>query len=264
MLPLSIRHALLLVVAAAGLLFLLPRQPDRAGTAVTTDAARRVPVLVELFTSEGCSSCPPADALLSELVRSQPVAGVRIVPLALHVDYWDRLGWKDPFASADFSARQTDYQRGFKRRGGYTPQMIVNGTREFVGSDRSAALAAIAAAGRERAGDFSDWLNATAGDPRLKSDDPLELLLAETEDGLHSKVVAGENEGRELLHDGVVRSLRPLAPVPLPAGFELARAIGGAGCAKAGGPSLRRILFIQAKVSHRVVAIEPELKAACG
>jgi hypothetical protein len=78
-------------------------------------------VLVELFTSEGCSSCPPADALLARLFETQPLAGVEIVPIELHVDYWDRLGWKDPFSAAAFSRRQEDYSKVFGPDRVYTP-----------------------------------------------------------------------------------------------------------------------------------------------
>ena len=106
----------------------------------------RTPILVELFTSEGCSSCPPADALLGRLLREQPVASADVVPLELHVDYWDRLGWKDPFAAKAYTDRQQAYARALKIEDVYTPQMVVDGRDGFVGSDLSEARKAIAAA----------------------------------------------------------------------------------------------------------------------
>jgi hypothetical protein len=101
------------------------------------------PILVELFTSEGCSDCPAADALLERLVATQPVDGAEIIGLGQHVDYWDRLGWKDRFSSAALTNRQQAYQTRFKTESIYTPQMVVDGSAEFVGSDASAARRAI-------------------------------------------------------------------------------------------------------------------------
>src|SRR5215203_5351918 len=102
------------------------------------DIARR-PVLVELFTSEGCSSCPPADKNLAFLENQQPVPQAEIITLAFHVDYWDRLGWKDRFSSPLFSRRQEIYSQALKLDSSYTPQMIVNGESQFVGSDSGKA-----------------------------------------------------------------------------------------------------------------------------
>jgi hypothetical protein len=106
-----------------------------------------VPVLIELFTSEGCSSCPPADEVLTRLVSAQPVAGAQIIALGEHVDYWDHLGWRDAFSSATFSRRQTEYaDRVFHSGNIYTPQLVINGRQEVVGSDYRGAVAAISKA----------------------------------------------------------------------------------------------------------------------
>src|SRR6267142_4441733 len=122
---------------------------DRVRAEAADGSAPRRMVLVELFTSEGCSSCPPADAVLSQLVARQPVAGVKVLALGEHVDYWDRLGWRDPFSSAAYSARQADYaSKAFHGGDIYTPQMVVNGREALVGSDYRAATAAIARAAR--------------------------------------------------------------------------------------------------------------------
>src|SRR5262245_229678 len=132
------RHLfVLLIVAGFG-----GRSWDVVGTETSPSPLRPqsaagapVPVLVELFTAEGCSSCPPADTLLEKLIASQPAAGVQIVGLGEHVDYWDRLGWKDRFSSAALTARQQKYADRSKGADIYTPQMVVDGQDAFVGSD---------------------------------------------------------------------------------------------------------------------------------
>jgi hypothetical protein len=174
----------------------------------------RIPVLVELFTSEGCSSCPPADALLMDLDLHQPVAGAEVIALGEHVDYWNELGWKDRFSSAEYTQRQERYASHFHLGSAYTPQMVVNGRTEFVGNDQSRAASVIGAAARQRStkaaiaigvsGDAVD-VNITNAGPR-----PLDVFLALTESDLSTQVGRGENHGRLLHHTAVVRDLRKL------------------------------------------------------
>src|SRR5271168_3144270 len=115
----------------------------------TSPNATRVPVLVELYTSEGCSDCPPADKLLTELEAKQPVDGAEIIVLGEHVDYWNNLGWNDRFSSAEITARQSQYSQAFNLDSIYTPQMIVDGRIQFVGSNGREALQSIAEAAQQ-------------------------------------------------------------------------------------------------------------------
>ncbi len=113
---------------------------------IVMSSAPRTPVLVELFTSEGCSSCPPADNALARLAQKQPVEGVELIALGFHVDYWDYIGWKDPYASPEYAQRQRRYVLDGDDNRLYTPQMIVDGARGFVGGeDEARAQAALAA-----------------------------------------------------------------------------------------------------------------------
>ena len=169
-------------------------------------------VLVELFTSEGCSSCPPADAVLARLHREQPVPGVQLIVLSEHVDYWNSLGWKDPFSAALFSDRQGQYSGHI-----YTPQAVVDGRADVLGSDERAIVRAVAAAGREPHGTLR--LTATPSGVRiavtgLSGHSDAEVMVAVVEDGLVSRVERGENAGRTLAHTAVVRALQRGGTIP--------------------------------------------------
>jgi|SRR5581483_6036553 len=175
-------------------------------------AATPTPVLVELFTSEGCSSCPPADQLLSRLADAAATDGALVIPLGEHVDYWDQLGWRDRFSSAAFTDRQQQYARRFAGDGPYTPQLVVDGRAECVGSDAATARKAIAKAAAAAHGTLTvtvadGRVRVTAANLPQKSDERAGIVLAITEDGLRSDVTRGENRGRRLTHAAVVRQL---------------------------------------------------------
>ena len=210
-----------LLILAGGVTALLPR------TGEAQAKPGDVPVIVELFTSEGCSSCPSADAALLNLAKTQPVPGANIIALGYHVDYWNRLGWRDQFSSSTFTARQGNYNTHFGNDSNYTPQAVVGGTAEFVGSDVREAKAQIAktAARLQKsatrisvvsAGNDSYTVTAT-GTAGVKNP---HLFVAVTETGLSTEVKAGENAGRHLAHVAVVRHLVSLdkttATVSLP------------------------------------------------
>ncbi len=206
-----------LIAAAAALAACVSFAPVQAAQPTPSQTT---PVVVELFTSEGCSSCPPADTLLSQYVKNTPVPGVEIIALGEHVDYWNHGGWADPFSSMQFSQRQSDYSNAFRLDSVYTPQIIVDGKAQLVGSDGEAAQLAIRRAARLPKAQVSV---AQAGGGRLAvhvghlpasaQNDPAEVYLAITEDSLHSSVGGGENAGRHLSHSAVVRELIPIGVV---------------------------------------------------
>jgi hypothetical protein len=176
----------------------------------------RVPVLVELFTSEGCSSCPPADALLASLDRDQPVEGAQVIAIGLHVDYFNQLGWKDAFSSGSFTARQQNYSGIFGPDSMYTPQIVVDGREAVIGSERDAVFAAIRSAARRDHLPVHITAQGSGGSVRLAMDLPaaprnaekIQVFAAITEDGLSSLVSRGENRGRTLHHAAVARTVK--------------------------------------------------------
>jgi len=186
-------------------------------------AVEPVPVVAELFTSEGCSSCPPADRLLQELDRTQPVAGARVIVLSDHVDYWNQLGWRDPFSLPQFSRRQEQYARVL---GGdvYTPEMVIDGREPVLGSDAAAVRKAILrAAGRSKAPVRivkvgADAAVAVSIPPLAKG--RADVWLATADESGRSSVNRGENSGRTLTHVAVVRRMAKVGSVGKSEGME--------------------------------------------
>lgn len=181
-------------------------------------------VVVELFTSEGCSSCPSAERMLASLEQTQPVPGVRVIALEEHVDYWNQLGWKDMFSSPQFRFRQNDYAKLFGVEEVYTPQMVVGGLAGFSGNSYEMAIKEIT----KRGAGLQDDLRLTtssnksnpsvvdlhvAGQSRGLSNKGALLYLAITESGIGSNVTRGENSGRYLKHASLVRSFGVIGTV---------------------------------------------------
>ncbi len=176
----------------------------------------RSPVVLELFTSQGCSSCPAAERVLSLLGRDESLK-LNIVPLAFHVDYWNEGGWVDPFSAPEWTTRQEMYRAAFGIEGPYTPQLVVNGKTQFNGGDRRRALEAIADDLRARPPGLvrltarRDADSAIIGvEAEIDEELParrLALLVALFESGIVTAVGGGENGGRSLENDFVVRRL---------------------------------------------------------
>jgi len=194
--------ALIIVISLSPLAFAMKKEANS-----TTPFA-----VVELFTSEGCSSCPPADVFLRELTQLAHQDQIRLFTLSFHVDYWNYLGWKDPFSAVQFSQRQKDYAQTLKSTSVYTPQMIINGTHAFGGYNRDMAQKHIDNAFKmpsEVSVDFRIFertdqeLNIKFTVSPMPEDGLLNIALVERD--LSSQVTKGENAGQLLKHDNVVR-----------------------------------------------------------
>jgi hypothetical protein len=210
------------IFAASSVLVAATHRAHAAGEArAASDAPRAAgdsphAAVVELFTSEGCSSCPPADAVLERIGAASRASSQPVITLAFHVDYWDDLGWPDTFASPDFTARQRDYAGVFHGSGLYTPEMVVGGRDAFVGSDQGRAEASVASALAQPL-PVRVALRVTRASPReirvhheLAGSLPqgAMLLLAVTERAATIDVKNGENAGRRLHHTDIVRATR--------------------------------------------------------
>ena len=224
----------------------------------------RPPVLVELFTSQGCSSCPLADELLIRLDEQQPVAGALVIPLSEHVEYWNGLGWRDPFSAPTFTQRQREYGDALATGALYTPQMVVDGRMEFVGSQGEVAQQAIARAAAAPKAELALVMTGGGGSPltvevtisgvwRLGALGDTDLWLAVTEEGLATDVRRGENAHRRLRHAAVVRRLEQIETLSAPIPDRLAAVAQIALEPEWQVRSLRLVAFLQERKSRRVL-----------
>lgn len=238
--------------AASGLALVaaLLAAPAAGAQSCSARSAAIAPPVVELYTSEGCNSCPPADKWLSRL-KADP----SVVALAFHVDYWDRLGWKDRFASAAYTQRQAEQQRVSGARFSYTPQVILNGV-DRPDWPRASVAAGPAAPVEAQLAREGNRVTATIK-PAASAPSRLAAYWAVTEQGHVSAVKAGENQGVTLTHDYVVREYRQVAAWP-------ARADGGpttlqfelAGAADAAHPRQVNLVIVDAHSGRPVQAVK--------
>jgi hypothetical protein len=192
--------------------------------------ADRVPVLVELFTSEGCDSCPPADQVLMRLARERNIGGADVIVMSEHVDYWNHLGWKDPFSSRQFTDRQNEYASALGRDGIYTPQMIVDGRYDVLGGNYAEVTKTLSRASRSPKGMMNVSIRSRGNEMDLHvaanpSAETANIYLAVTEDNLFNNVLRGENKGLKLSHAAVVRRLTLLGSAKANTPFAIDSAI---------------------------------------
>jgi hypothetical protein len=203
---------------------------ERAAFSQSSASSEDTPVVLELFTSEGCSSCPPADELLSRL----GALTTGVIPLAYHVDYWDSLGWSDPFSSSQWTMRQVEYVRAMQLSGSYTPQIVINGRWQCVGSDPNRIARAIATARATpppgvvtvratppAAGSHKLNVSVSAHIVRTAGDKSLIVVVAIYENGLMAKIDGGENRGHRVRYDYTVRKIIPAFELRPTAGSAL-------------------------------------------
>lgn len=254
-----------IAAARAALLFLAVSAvsilPSRAQAPTANSSGK--PVLVELFTAEGCSSCPPAEAMALKMEK-EPLKGIDMIVLEEHVDYWNQYGWIDPFSSGDWTQRQRSYVSKLSNGNEYTPEMVVDGQSQFDGNNGRLAQAAIekATQGPETDVTVTDAKVDPKGDDDFKisvgkldgnaDGDTAEVWIAVTEDGLHSDVSAGENAGHTLYHAAVLRYMHKVG---------VAQADGFTGDARVKMKSswkaanINIVAFVQEKKSLKVLGV---------
>jgi len=221
----------------------------------------KMPVLVELFTSEGCSSCPTADRVLTRLETEQSNPNAEIITLAFHVDYWNYLGWKDEFSLPHFGERQGGYAGHFGLDSNYTPQMVVDGQKEFVGSNYGNAAKAIAEAVKNEkaaveisAENVAKKINFKVKIADVAKHDESYIWLAITEDNLSTNVRRGENSGRTLSHTSVVREMKLIGNLlPADKAFEIETAVNLQ--PNWNKKNLKFVVFVQGKGTKKVFAL---------
>lgn len=252
-------------VTLLGALFLLHVQAVGRGKQPAGAGTQGAPVLVELFTSEGCSDCPPADALLEKLDRTQPARGAEVIVLSEHVDYWNGIGWRDPYSSHEYSVRQSAFATQLGLRSIYTPQMVVDGSIEFVGSDERRAIQAIEIAAktekvpislsqmRFEANKILALHVETGALPPAAEGESGNVLVAVADESDESHVSRGENAGRTLRHVAVLRTLAVVGTVDKTAGFSDSVTID---LPSANSRNVRLIAFVEEKAGGRIWGVQ--------
>lgn len=264
---------LLMALAAVVCVILAKGYADAPGAKPPLHPEVRNPVVVELFTSEGCSDCPPAESLLSRLEQQQSVLNAQVIALEEHVDYFNNLGWADRFSSWDWTARQYAYMLAMNGDSAFTPQMIVDGREAFVGSHAWQAKRAIARAASTEKVRVSVAPSAVASDGTqqwfvkvgrlggVSAADTPEVWLVITEDGLSSAVKDGENAGETLLHSSVVRTMRKLGA----ASANTESAFSGEAGVKLdtnwNRKNIRAVVFVQEQKSKHILGAATALLA---
>jgi hypothetical protein len=223
------------------------------------------PVIIELFTSEGCSTCPPADALLKKLETDHPIDQAEVIALEEHVDYWNHEGWVDPYSATEWTLRQQEYVAKFKLSGPYTPQMVIDGQIQLVGSHKQAAEQAIqdtalrteteVAIIPEQSVDdsshrFSVRVRRLMGNTER---DTAQVWLAVTEAGIQSEVKGGENAGRTLQHAAILRSLHKIGAAMSNADVSFATTTDVKPKSSWKRDNLRVVVFVQEKKTLRII-----------
>jgi hypothetical protein len=259
----------LLLLAFATLLFTISEaNPHLAAAPQSAPAqAERTPVLVELFTSEGCSTCPPADILLGKLASLQPIAGAEIIALEEHVDYWNHDGWVDSYSSLDWTIRQQEYAAHFKTKSPYTPQMIVDGLSQFVGTNAREAQVSIQEALQHPKAQITINAESTSKSDAARIEvrvgnlsgasiqEPADVWVAVTESNLETAVKAGENAGKNVQHAAVVRSLHKIGAVQVKDSSQFAATQQIKFKSNWKTENLRIVVFVQERKSLRVLGV---------
>lgn len=253
------------LVLLAGILAWGWRMGAAAQTESSPTLSAREPVVVELFTSEGCSSCPPADDFLARLDARQTLGAAEVIALEEHVDYWDQQGWKDPFSSSAWTTRQYQYSSALHSGNPYTPEMVIDGTVGFIGGREAMARKEIEKASeikktRVEIIEVSPVQNRSVAFKisvselvSLSPKDTPEVILAITESGLHSAVGAGENSGKELHHSPVLRELKVVGTMGKNGGDAFTGQATRKLDSRWDAQNLRAIAFVQEKKSRRIL-----------
>jgi hypothetical protein len=222
-----------------------------------------VPVLVELFTSEGCSDCPPADRLLEALDTKQPIRGVQAIVLSEHVTYWNHLGWRDPFSLDEIDLRQKEYGDQFNLESIYTPQAVIDGSSQLVGNNAGGLENAIehAAATPKKSLTIGDahWdKGAVSFTVQAPAESGSKLVAALAADATGPKIVRGENAGRTLHHVAVVRTIKNFGSGALD-GRQL-RLSAGSLAHDPASPPVRLVVFVVDRKNHVTAVAEQNLR----